>query len=483
MASIIPGKSLGFLTLGAPLHTTLAQLRASPTSFPSIKVVYSETDPATKPITIELKYNGLRLRFDGAQQRLRLIEVLEFGKIGITYKNQELCTASNHSGVLGSINGTYSPSNNNSSTQLNGSNPSINKPHNSTKVSFGTVYNKVFGPTYPGKYYPEHGVYILSYPGIAFSFNIDRNTAAGISDFIGYFGKKANSTSCSSLCLFKGNDWNEAKEGLFRPDNFVTIPDPVMPTSGPTNSTSTANLSKQISFVEVNPTVGTLDFHFKGNSHAVNPFVVAINTTTIQDVIMNLGPPSERFLKQDSRLSIHTENHRRNSGGNDGNPFSHSPSPANNGANDSPVDYSNLLFFNYFNLGLDVAFSNSIVKKLILHGNLPGAVDFQKYARCQWRLVSVTEAPDVEDADYVETLLTSEETYKPRNGSKPMHVNRLFDNISSSVELIGGEDDVDGSNNGEDDEGLHFEGTNLYGEDGVVFEVMKNGFIVSLTIY
>jgi hypothetical protein len=384
---------------------------------------------------------------------------------------------------MGSMNGTYTPTNSNSSTQLSGNNPNISKPHNLIKVSFGTIYNKVFGPTYPGKYYPEHGVYILSYPGIAFSFNIDRDTAAGISDFIAYFGKKANSTSCSSLCLFKGNEWNEAKEGLFRPDNFVTLPEPAMPTSVSTNSTSTATLSKQISFVEVNPTAGTLDFNFMGKLHAVNPFVVVIDTTTIQDVIMNLGPPSERFLKQDSRLSIHTESHRRSSSSSDGTPLSHASSPANNGTNDSPADCSNLLFFNYFNLGLDVAFSNSIVKKVILHGNLPGAVDFQKYARCQWRLVSVTEASDVEDADYVETLLTSEEEYKPRNGSKPMLVNRLFDNISSSVELIGGDDDIDGSNNGDDDESLPFEGTNLFGEDGVVFEVMKNGFIVSLTIY
>lgn len=478
MANIVPGKSLGFLTLGAPLYATLAQLRASPTFFPSIKIIYSDTDPINRAVTIELKYNGLRLRFDGAQQRLRLIEVLEFGKIGLVYKNQELCTASNHG-----INMTHTLNNNISSTQLNSNNHNINKSNSATKVSFGTIYNKVFGPTYPGKYYPQYGLYILSYPGIAFSFNIDSETAAGISDFINYFGKKANSTLCCSLSLFKGNDWNDAKEGLFRPDNFVPLVEPSVSPGSSTNSTITAATVKQIKFVEVNQKTGTLDFNFFGKSQSADPFLLIIDSTTIQDVIMNLGPPSERFLKQDSRLSIHTKSHRRGSNYSEGNSSTAALSDNSNEAHDLPHDNSNLLFFNYFNLGLDVAFSNSIVKKVILHGNLPGSVDFQKYARCQWRLVSVTEAPDVEDADYVETLLTSEDEYKPRNGSHPMLINRLFDNISSSVELIGGEDDVDESNDCEDDEGFQFEGTNLYGEDGVVFEVMKNGYIGSLTIY
>lgn len=55
-----------------------------------MRIIYSKEDPVALPITIELKYNGIRLRFDGTEQRLRLIEVIEWGRMGITYKGVDL---------------------------------------------------------------------------------------------------------------------------------------------------------------------------------------------------------------------------------------------------------------------------------------------------------------------------------------------------------------------------------------------------------
>lgn len=52
--------------------------------------MYSKETPIESPIIIELKYNGLRVRFDGVDQRLRLIEVVEWGKMKLTYKNVEI---------------------------------------------------------------------------------------------------------------------------------------------------------------------------------------------------------------------------------------------------------------------------------------------------------------------------------------------------------------------------------------------------------
>lgn len=68
----------------------LSYLRASPTTFPSIKIIYSHDEPVELPISIELKYNGLRVRFDGIDQRLRIIEVLEWGKMKMAYKGVEI---------------------------------------------------------------------------------------------------------------------------------------------------------------------------------------------------------------------------------------------------------------------------------------------------------------------------------------------------------------------------------------------------------
>ena len=39
---------------------------------------------------MSLPENGLRLRFDGVDQRLRLIEVIDFRKIKLAYKGSEL---------------------------------------------------------------------------------------------------------------------------------------------------------------------------------------------------------------------------------------------------------------------------------------------------------------------------------------------------------------------------------------------------------
>lgn len=90
MATIYPGKGLGNLTLGSSLQSVLACLKASPTTFPSIKIIYSKKTPVKSPITVVLKYNGLRLRFDGQTQKLRLIEVIEWGKMKLTYKKRDV---------------------------------------------------------------------------------------------------------------------------------------------------------------------------------------------------------------------------------------------------------------------------------------------------------------------------------------------------------------------------------------------------------
>lgn len=90
MATIFPGKALGSLSLGSSLQSVISVLKANPTVFPSIKISYSKHDPVQMPITINLKYNGLRLRFDGQNQKLRLIEVIEWGKMALSYKKREV---------------------------------------------------------------------------------------------------------------------------------------------------------------------------------------------------------------------------------------------------------------------------------------------------------------------------------------------------------------------------------------------------------
>lgn len=402
MASVKPGVGLGFFKLGASLRDVMATLRSCPASaFPKIQVVYSDLDPINYPVVLVLEENGLRLQFDGQEQYLRVIEILKYGKTRIIYKNTEL--------------GKQGP------------------------VSFRHIYNKVFGPTYPGVYYEKEGTYVLSYPGIAFTFEIPSDLSPfpqNNDEFIKYLSS-SNAPSCSSTAIFKGHSWPEAKPDLFKPTNLI-----------PDWRKEVLDENKiDVDHILTTPNSSSKEIKLVFASHSENlqEFDVKIDETQMQDIIMNLGPPCERFFKQDSRLLIHD------------------PSKSE----DSETD----LFFNYCQLGFDVCFdtlkSNAPVKKMIIHGNVPGSLPFQKYKRCRWKFDENTTS----EHNFFEYASNYTET------DKPMILNRQLESPSSSVELVG---DTEEENNSEQED---WGQTDLYGTSGCVFEVLKNGAVVSLTVY
>ncbi|KAI7548681.1 hypothetical protein KC331_g4264, partial [Hortaea werneckii] len=88
--TVLPGHALGQLCLGASLHDVLSLIKEDKQTYPAIDLHYSQTDPLDTPVVVGLPANGVRLRFDGADQRLRLIEILDFKKIKLVYKGSEL---------------------------------------------------------------------------------------------------------------------------------------------------------------------------------------------------------------------------------------------------------------------------------------------------------------------------------------------------------------------------------------------------------
>uniref|UniRef100_A0A060THT1 ARAD1D33880p n=1 Tax=Blastobotrys adeninivorans TaxID=409370 RepID=A0A060THT1_BLAAD len=419
MASIKPGSSLGFLRLGMSLHSVLSTLRALPGPFSKIEVSFSKEDPVTNPVVVILDQAGLRLHFDGSQQTLRLIELVEWGKMKTMYKNTEL--------------GRQGP------------------------PTFRNIYSKTFGPTYPGKYYADTRSYILSYPGIAFRFQIDNDQVEG-DDFLKYLSGP-NAPPCSSMVLFHGNSWVEAYDNLFDLEDRTANGNgqgqdhgegkggqqekhsESIPVSLPvSNDAGTI----EINYISLDPPGDKSTIYFASHPGALSSFDIIICKTSIQEVLMTLGAPSERFFKQDTRLSIHN--------------------PA-----ESNEEVRTDLFFNYFNLGLDICFDtqqpNPPVKKVVVHGNVPGSLPFQKYRRCRWKLPGgVTSEQKF-----------SEYSEKYPHNKRPMVLNRTLESPGSSVELVGEVDPMEEVN----DWGL----TDLYGSTGCVFEVLENSAVVSLTIY
>ncbi|KAF6076717.1 hypothetical protein HJG60_001687 [Phyllostomus discolor] len=84
-----------------------------------------------------------------------------------------------------------------------------------------------------------------------------------------------------------------------------------------------------------------------------------------QDVLSMLGSPHKIFYKSEDKMKIHSPS-----------PHKQVPSKCN--------DY----FFNYFTLGVDILFDANThkVKKFVLHTNYPGHYNFNIYHRCEFKI-------------------------------------------------------------------------------------------------
>ncbi|KAI4122392.1 MAG: hypothetical protein LQ347_006512, partial [Umbilicaria vellea] len=232
--------------------------------------------PNNVRLTIKNK-NGIRLRFDGPDQRLRLIEVLDFTKTPLSYKNMDVVKLPEHA-------------------------PSVAPGHilhESTGPAFRHIYHRLIGPTFPGEYVPppagegaSEGTYILSYPGIAFSFPLQDSAWSPKIDFVSLLSSSAASPA-RSLAIFNGSSWQEA-----RPSLFTRVP--LNPRSLALSGRGRESIPDEIELVEVYGN-GRTDMTRRSSPL----FRMTLGQTTPQDLVAELGPPDAIYRKNDRRLSIH----------------------------------------------------------------------------------------------------------------------------------------------------------------------------------
>lgn len=492
--------------------------------YPAINVSYSPTQPLVAPVILTLPQNGLRLRFDGADQRLRLIEVLDFTKTHLIYNNTYLVKLPDDT-TAGS---------------------SRHEPLKPTGPAFRQVYNKLFGITYAGEYIgvPEGsksglGTYVLSYPGVALTFPVRDAAWAALKeadskkeDFVSLLSSSV-ALPATSLLIFTGESWTEARDHLYtRPCSH--------PRSLALGSRSKEGLPDEIEFVKV---CGYGELEFERRSSA--PFTLIINETTVQDLVAEFGPPDAIYRKNDRRLSIHKTQTQGHLGEHarysksavyfdglaemeqvattDDSDVEESRPAANTNAPSTEC------FYNYFHHGLDVFVScpsspapalvpsdneeeedelpfvpgrdRLVATKVLLHGNVPGSYPFNRYRRSRWYL-------DPEKVMYNDTTLHSETPFKAlssvlqghwsdtyaskeqaKNMQRAMVLNRGWgDSPGSSCELLGSWEE-----NGETakketefavaDSAAGLGNTNLFGFPGLLFEVLKNDTVSCLTVY
>ncbi|XP_041975724.1 PHAF1 protein CG7083 [Aricia agestis] len=151
-----------------------------------------------------------------------------------------------------------------------------------------------------------------------------------------------------------------------------------------------------------------------------------------QAVARALAAPARLYYKADDKMRIHRPTARRR------------PPPAS--------DY----FFNYFTLGLDVLFDARThrVKKFVLHTNYPGHYNFNMYHRCEFRLAAAA----VTVTAYSRWEAVSRAL---RVCERPVVLNRASSTNTTNP----------------------FGSTFCYGYQDIIFEVMSNNHIASVTLY
>lgn len=506
--------------LGSSLHDVLTRIKAQPNVYPTIDVVYSPRRPLVKPVVLNLPVNGLRLRFDGPDQRLRLIEVHDFTRTQLSYKNLDLLKL----------------------PEVKLDAPAYSIPSGPTGPIFRHVYNRLMGPTFPGEYIPPtsssksgKGLYVLSYPGIAFTFPLQDSEWSPKIDFVSLLSSSAASPA-KSLAIFNGPSWQEARGDLL----IRTCPNP--------RSLALSSRSKELRPDEID----LVKIRGGGKVEMIRrsspPFIITLSETTPQDLIAELGSPDAIYRKSDRRLSIHKTHGRQRTAYH--RPYSASPGKGDdltdtdqssthtatdesNGeedpitTDDSHRYLSAECFYNYFHHGLDVfvsyptsssppfPFSTSesslstgasnldhvVATKILLHANVPGSYPFNRYRRSRWVI-------DSSALQHLDKTLTSETPFtdlsqclkqvwkgsyanesEEKSLQRGMVLNRGWgDSPGSSCELLGGwEESADTQRKGATSSAVNVGpgsgNTELFGFPGLVFEVLKNDAVSCLTIY
>ena len=408
--------------------------------------------------------------------------------------------------------------------------------------AFRHVYHRLLGPTFPGEYVPppagegsSEGTYILSYPGIAFSFPFQDYAWSPKTDFVSLLSSSAASPA-KSLAIFNGSSWQEARQNLFTRT-------PLNPRSLALSGRGREGNPDEIELVKVFGQ-GRIEMTRRSSP----PFRMILSQTTPQDLVAELGPPDAIYRKNDRRLSIHKTGTRdskqqQTSYGNHPGRYDDltdgDQSSTNTGTDDSDVsddparpdqyesDLSAECFYNYFHHGFDVfisyptksspAFpiaesngneispghsSNRLVAtKLLLHGNVPGFYPFNRYRRSRWvidqKQIPNCDTPLNSESSFSELSQNLRQIWKEsyaneaeeKSSQRGMVLNRGWgDSPGSSCELLGGwEESADSQRdtirNSNSNGVLGFGNTELFGFPGLVFEVLKNDAVSCLTVF
>jgi hypothetical protein len=504
--SIQPGHALGFMStrippstrsastnlniaLGAALQDILSTIAADKDLFTTIDINFSQSEPLTAPVVVTLPDNGLRLRFDGADQRLRLIEVTDLTKSILVYKGMELVRSQEISlTVVG--------------------------------PAFKRVY-QMFGASYPGEYMPpapgkSEGTYVLSWPGVAFNFPLQHSAWSPEKDHVSLLGSQAAGPA-AQMAIFEGKTWSDSRRDLF-------VREPTGPRSTALASRPRDSLPAEIESAIIEPGKRVI---FERRQPAP-PFTIYLNETTPQDLITELGAPDATFKPIVKESTPVQPNHKRTGSAtrprsgsrlhSGSQPSSYSSTNTDSfetdfdseDADEDPAERANrAAYWCYFGHGMDIlvgppsepegsrgnntllgANPDLVVKRVVIQGNVPGSAAFNRHRRLRWTL----ELPATSD-DFIlhsecnfehelkPTLLqTYSEAAKDAQTAMGRVINRCWDDPMDSGFFLPDQDRDeadDGSLRGSE---AWLGNVRLFQFPGVMFEVLQNGAVAGVYV-
>lgn len=465
-ASIVPGDGVADLKLGQSLYEVVNHFTKLNQQ---LKISYSSKEYLDNPILVTIPNYGIRLMFDNySKQSLILIEATDFNHSKFSYNGHLL------NEII--INQLYDSVNSTPDKPIYKTDKSVIIPN------LKQIYNKTFGPTYPGKLNYSKQIYTLSYPGISFNFKIELNDLLS----------KVRDLTDDSTILSKLINWNKASDipainlAIFKGDNYSEFHKKLLEKkSKPIVDFNNSDEKDGIKVLKVLPNHRIKLIFNSGSDH-----IIEIGKTTQQDILTILGPPDDYFNKFDSRLLIH--NHLKNL---------HFPNNSNLGNNDNSI----YKFHNYFNHGLDFLYdlksnqnnNTGILTKVIIHnGGITESLDFMRWNKCNWEL-NICDIT-IDSSTYFNQIpskvfQTLNDTKNPVLPSdiKPVLLNRNESEfIDDDLEVIQSDDllkDPTQTNSISSDQSNNHRTwgqSKLYGFNGCILEVIEsNNCISCLTIY
>ncbi|KAJ1991797.1 hypothetical protein H4R33_001254 [Dimargaris cristalligena] len=473
---LVPGKRAGPFILGAPVGHMVRLLQTAPHLMPQVDCKYPEDDPLATDWVLGLHHAppppteaeagtessgtlgrgrcGTSLLFEPTSQRLRAVVIHNPSLLRLTYRSTEC--------------------------------------QSNKTIATGLLINRIFGPTHPGTFRADTGVFTLHYPGISFEFAIPerhRGLFSQPGDGLPLEFPDGTTPPCSCIYLYHGVDWSLAlpPSPLTYAAVYRALTDlPSVTFATDCRGTLNQGLTVTLHDHGLLPTTVVSPPSFNREAETRTRHVlILLGLTTAQDLVADLGQPETVFYKNDDKMSIHapgtpdegvavrlgeappthlattsveareiTDSGHRTSTRRASHHWENRQEHSALGR-----DY----FFNYYEMGFDVLLDGKShrCKKIVLHGNIPGHYDFGRYRKCEFQLDLA--ASDGQDPSLVtvgpDTKWKSISNIVNTDGQPPV----VFSRGSSDQNPFGS--------------------TLFYGQAGIIFEIMKNDSIPTFTLF